>query len=82
MKLFAAAAVLAATVAGLAIEPAQASTTAFVVAFGKSLDFAHGDADGYDVGGTAADGTTGPNHGVSFVNSSGLSNDLANFAAH
>ncbi len=75
MKPFAAAAVLAASLAGLAIRPAHASTTAFVVDFEKSWDYANGDVDGYYAGGFAADGTAGPNRGVSFVNFSGLSND-------
>ncbi len=43
--------------------------------FEKAWDFANGDVNGYYGGGTAADGTSGANLGVSFVNVSGLSND-------
>lgn len=70
MKLF-----VAAAVALLAAAPAFSSTVGFQVNFEKKWDFANGDVEGYYNGGTAADGTKGPNAGVSFVNVSGLSND-------
>ncbi len=55
--------------------PAVSFAAGFTVDFEKSWDFLAGDVNGYYNGGTAADGTTGPNLGVSFVNVSGLSND-------
>ncbi len=57
-----------------AATPAFASSW-FLVDFEKSWDFANGDVNGHYSGGTAADGTSGGNLGVSFVNVSGLSND-------
>jgi hypothetical protein len=71
MKLFSAAAL-----AVLATAPTLASA-AGLIDFEKSWDFLNGDVNGYYAGGTAADGTTGPNRGVSFVNISGLSNDAS-----
>ena len=50
----------------------------FLVDFEKDWDYVFGDVNGYYAGGTAADGTSGPNLGVSFSGVSGLSND-ANF---
>lgn len=47
----------------------------FVVDFEKTWDFGNGSVDGYYGGGTAADGTSGPNVGVTFSGVSGLSND-------
>lgn len=54
--------------------PAFASAS-FLVDFEKTWDYANGDINDYYSGGTAADGTTGPNLGVSFTGVSGLSND-------
>jgi len=71
MKLFRAAAtalLAAAPLAALAAVPV-------LVNFEKTWDFGNGDVDAYYGGGTAADGTSGANIGVSFVNVSGLSND-------
>jgi hypothetical protein len=70
MKLFRAAAT-----ALLATAPIMAFAGPVLVNFEKTWDFANGDVNGYYGGGTAADGTSGPNLGVSFVNVSGLSND-------
>ena len=50
----------------------------FLVDFEKDWDYVFGDVNGYYAGGTAADGTSGPNLGVAFSGVSGLSND-ANF---
>ncbi len=72
MKPFLAAA-LAGLIASAAAMPAAAGP--FQVNFEKSWDYANGDVNQYYAGGTAADGTSGPNVGVSFVNVSGLSND-------
>lgn len=58
-----------------ALAPTVASATAFSVNFEKNWDFANGEIGNYYNGGTASDGTTGPNFGVQFVNVSGLSND-------
>ena len=59
---------------------ATASTFAaqFNLDFEKPWDYANGDVNGYYAGGTAADGSTGSDVGVSFIGVSGLSND-ANF---
>ena len=57
-----------------ATSPAFASS-AFTVDFEKTWDFSNGDVNDYYNGGTAADGTSGANLGVSFVGVSGLSND-------
>ena len=65
----------AATLALFTVAPAVASATAFSVNFEKSWDYASGEVRSYYDGGTAGDGTTGPNVGVTFVNVSGLSND-------
>lgn len=58
---------------------AMASGSSFAAQFNldfeKSWDYANGDVDGYYAGGTAADGSAGPDVGVSFVGVSGLSND-------
>jgi hypothetical protein len=59
----------------LAAAPALASASVFQVDFEKTWDYANGSVDGYYSGGTAADGTSGPDLGVSFVGVSGLSND-------
>ncbi len=64
----------AAALALLAIAPTVASATAFSVNFEKNWDYGT-EVQNYYNGGTASDGTTGPNAGVSFVNVSGLSND-------
>lgn len=72
MKLLPAAAALAM----FATAPAFASSP-FLVDFEKNWDYNNGDVNAYYAGGTAADGTTGANLGVSFVNVSGLSNDSA-----
>lgn len=69
MKLFAAAAL------ALAVSTPALATPGFTVDFEKSWDFANGAVDGYYSGGTAADGTSGPNLGVQFVGVSGLTND-------
>jgi hypothetical protein len=45
------------------------------VDFEKNWDYTNGDVNDYYSGGTAADGTSGSNLGVSFVGVSGLSND-------
>lgn len=58
----------------LATSPAFASID-FSVDFENTWDFSNGDINDYYNGGTAADGTSGANLGVSFVNVSGLSND-------
>lgn len=68
----------AAALALLTAAPAFAST-GFLVDFEKSWDYENGDVAEYYNGGTAADGTTGTNLGVSFVNVSGLSNDAPSF---
>lgn len=47
----------------------------FLVDFEHGWDYLDGDVNGYYDGGTAADGASGSNLGVSFVNVSGLSND-------
>ena len=65
----------AAALAMFVTAPAFASTVPFSINFEKAWDYANGDVNGYYAGGTAADGTTGTNLGVSFVNVSGLSND-------
>ena len=59
--------------AALAASPAFA--TPFTIDFEKTWNYANGDVNGYYNGGTAADGITGANLGVSFVGVSGLSND-------
>ena len=66
----------AAVLALLAAAPAFASASNFVVDFEKNWDYANGDVNGYYSGGTAADGSTGTNLGVSFTGTSGLSNDI------
>lgn len=58
----------------LATSPAFAAID-FSVDFENTWDFSNGDINEYYNGGTAADGTSGANLGVSFVNVSGLSND-------
>ncbi len=60
-----------------ATSPAFASTS-FLVDFEKNWDYANGGIAEYYNGGTAADGSSGPDLGVSFTGVSGLSND-ANF---
>ena len=69
MKLFAAAAL------ALAVSTPALATPGFTVTFEKAWDFGNGAVDGYYNGGTAADGTTGPNLGVGFVGISGFTND-------
>ena len=65
---------LSAAALALAMAPTVASATAFSIDFEK--DWAYGtEVRSYYAGGTASDGTTGPNAGVTFVNVSGLSND-------
>ena len=71
MKLLPAAALALFTAA-----PALAASS-FLVDFERSWDYTNGDVNGYYAGGTAADGATGSNLGVSFVNVSGLSNDAS-----
>ncbi|MEP6504258.1 MAG: PEP-CTERM sorting domain-containing protein [Betaproteobacteria bacterium] len=63
-----------AALALLAMAPALASASAFTVDFEHPWNYAS-DVNGYYAGGTADDGTSGVNLGVSFVNVSGLSND-------
>ncbi len=63
-----------ATLSAMAASPTFAAQ--FTVDFEKNWDYLDGDINGYYNGGTAADGTTGANLGVSFVGVSGLSNDL------
>lgn len=63
-----------AALALIAATPAFAGSP-FLVDFEKNWDYANGDVNTYYSGGTAADGTSGPNLGVSFVHMSGLSND-------
>jgi hypothetical protein len=70
MKLLSAA-VLALSISG----PAFAAGPTFVVDFEHTWDYANGAVDGYYAGGSAADGSSGANLGVSFVGVSGLSND-------
>ncbi|HEV7577926.1 MAG TPA: PEP-CTERM sorting domain-containing protein [Caldimonas sp.] len=67
---------VAAAVALLASSSAFAASS-FLVDFERSWDYANGDVNGYYAGGTAADGASGSNLGVSFVNVSGLSNDAS-----
>ena len=62
----------------IALVASPAFATQYTIDFDKTWDYANADVNGYYNGGIAADGTTGPNLGVSFVNVSGLSND-ANF---
>lgn len=64
----------------LATAPALATAASFTVDFEKPWDYLDGDVNGYYSGGTAADGSSGANLGVSFVGVSGLSNDV-NFTA-
>jgi hypothetical protein len=66
----------AAVLALLAAAPALASASNFVVDFEKNWDYTNGGVDAYYSGGSAADGSTGSNVGVSFAGVSGLSNDL------
>ena len=67
------ASVAAAALALAASAPALAGSS-FLVDFER--DWPYGtDVNGYYAGGTADDGSSGPNRGVSFVNVSGLSND-------
>ncbi len=54
--------------------PAFASAS-FLVDFEKTWDYTNGDVNDYYNGGTAADGSSGANLGVSFTGVSGLSND-------
>jgi hypothetical protein len=68
--------VAAAALALFAATPAFAGTL-FTIDFEKNWDYSSGGVDGYYGGGTAADGTSGPNVGVTFTNVSGLSNDKA-----
>ena len=65
----------AAAAALLATLPIAALAGPVLVDFEKSWDYANGDVAGYYGGAKAADGTSGANLGVSFVNISGLSND-------
>lgn len=65
----------AAAIALLATAPLVAMAGPVLVTFEKTWDFANGNVNGYYGGGSAADGTSGTNLGVSFVNVSGLSND-------
>ncbi len=58
----------------LAMAPAMASASSFVVDFEHPWNYGS-DVNGYYAGGTADDGTSGANLGVAFVNFSGLSND-------
>ena len=58
----------------LAIAPAFAGASSFVVDFENPWSYGS-DIGGYYAGGTADDGSSGANLGVSFVNVSGLSND-------
>ena len=66
----------AAVLALLAAMPAFASASNFVVDFEKNWNYSDGSVAGYYGGGTAADGSSGANVGVSFSGVSGLSNDL------
>jgi len=69
------ASVAAAALALAASAPAFAGSS-FLVDF--EHDWLYGtDVNGYYAGGTADDGSSGPNRGVSFVNVSGLSNDAS-----
>lgn len=47
----------------------------FMIDFEKQWDYLQGDIADYYAGGTAGDGSIGPDRGVAFVNVSGLSND-------
>ena len=51
------------------------ASASFLVDFENTWDYANGDVNGYYSGGTAADGSSGANLGVSFMGVSGLSND-------
>ena len=63
-----------AALAVLAAAPALASASTFVVDFEHPWNYGS-DVNGYYAGGSADDGATGADLGVSFVNVSGLSND-------
>jgi hypothetical protein len=63
-----------AALALLAMAPTLACASSFVVDFEHPWNYGS-DVNGYYAGGTADDGTSGANLGVSFVNVSGLSND-------
>ncbi len=65
----------AAALALLATAPTLASASGLLVDFEKQWDYLNGDINGYYSGGSAADGSSGANAGVSFVGVSGLSND-------
>jgi hypothetical protein len=67
---------IAHAVALLAAAPAFASASSLLVDFEHQWDYLDGSVNGYYAGGTAADGTSGANLGVSFTNVSGLSNDI------
>ncbi|MBC7779421.1 MAG: hypothetical protein H7125_04880 [Proteobacteria bacterium] len=66
-------------IAALALSLSSASpafaASAFNIDFEKLWDFGNGAVNSFYSGGTAADGSSGPNLGVSFTNVSGLSND-------
>lgn len=69
---------LAATaLAMFAAAPVMAASPAFTLDFEKNWDFLNGDVNAYYGGGSAADGTSGPDLGVSFAGVSGLSNDAS-----
>ncbi len=57
------------------VASAAATAAPVLIDFEKPWDYLAGDIDGYYGGGRAADGTSGPNLGATFVNVSGLSND-------
>jgi hypothetical protein len=65
-----------AALALLALAPALASASSFMVDFEHPWNYGS-DVNGYYAGGTADDGASGANLGVSFVNVSGLSNDAS-----
>lgn len=60
----------------LSTAPALASASAFSLDFENTWTYGT-DLAGYYGGGTATDGSSGPNVGVTFTNVSGLSNDTA-----
>jgi len=59
-----------------ALSASPAFATSFTIDFEKNWDYGTF-VDGYYDGGSASDGTSGPNYGASFVNVLGLSNDAS-----
>lgn len=66
----------AVAIAALAAAPSLASAGPFALTFERAWDYGV-DVAGYYGGGTASDGSSGTNVGVTFTNVSGLSNDAS-----